>query len=187
MASRKERIMSELLILRNRRGDEAALQELVSLWQRPLFYYIRRLVDSEEDAWDALQQVWLQVIRRIGKLREPRAFPSWLYRIAHNTVVSQWRKTRSFERLSEDADPPDPESDTGLTSGYAFDAREIHWGLGKLTPAHREVLTLHFLESFSVSETAEITGEPEGTVKSRLHYAKAALRDVLEKEAKHHE
>ena len=44
-------------LVRHRRGDETALPELVSLWERPLFYYIRRLVDSEEDAWDTLQQV----------------------------------------------------------------------------------------------------------------------------------
>jgi len=182
MASRRDRILSELLLLRHRRGDERAMEELVSLWERPLFYYIRRLVSCEEDAWDALQQVWMQVIRKVGRLRQPGAFPAWLYKIAHNTVVSHWRKADSFESLAEDGCLPDTKANSTFSTFSVFDVREIHCALGKLKPAHREALTLHFLESFSIREISEIIGVPEGTVKSRLHYAKAALRKVLEQE-----
>ncbi len=187
MGLRPERIRSELLVLRYRRGDKEALEEIVNMWERPLFYYIRRLVDSEEDAWDALQQVWLRAVRKIGKLREPRALPTWLYKIAHNVIVSQWRKARPFDPLPEGADLPDTAGGTDFHSLPALDAREVHWALGKLTPAHCEVLTLHFLESFSVAEIGEITRVSVGTVKSRLHYAKKALREVLEEEAQRHE
>ncbi len=182
MASRRDRILSELLLLRYRRGDGRAMEELISLWERPLFYYIRRMAGSEEDAWDALQQVWMQVIRKVGKLRQPGAFPAWLYKIAHNTVVSQWRRTDSFEPLAEDGCLPDTKTNPTSSTFSAFDVRDIHCALGKLKPPHREALTLHFLESFSIREICEIIGVPEGTVKSRLHYAKAALRKVLEQE-----
>ena len=182
MASRRDRILSELLLLRHRRGDDRAMEELVSLWERPLFYYIRRLVNCEEDAWDALQQVWLHVLRKVSKLRQPGAFPAWLYKIAHNTVVSQWRKADSFEPLVEDGLMSDAQANSTSSTFSAFDVRDIHHALGKLKPAHREALTLHFLESFSIREISEIIGVPEGTVKSRLHYAKAALRKVLEQE-----
>ena len=53
-------------MLRYRRGDNGAFEELVTIWERPLFYYIRRIVGSEEDAWDVSQEVWLQVMRWEG-------------------------------------------------------------------------------------------------------------------------
>jgi RNA polymerase sigma-70 factor (ECF subfamily) len=98
---RKEEIRNELLVLRYRRGDDRALEEIVSIWERPLFYYIRRLVNAEETAWDVLQEVWVQVIRKIGKLREPRALGAWLYRIAHNIAVSHLRKEPPFDPMPQ--------------------------------------------------------------------------------------
>ena len=187
MASRCDRILSELLLLRHRRGDVGAMKELVCLWERPLFYYIRRLVRSEEDAWDTLQQVWLQVIRKVSKLRQPGAFPVWLYKIAHNTAISQWRKAHVFEPLDEDRFLSSSQADSTSATYSAFDARDIHNALGKLKATHREALTLHFLESFSIKEISEITEVPEGTVKSRLHYAKAAMRGILEQEQESNE
>ena len=187
MASRRNRILSELLLLRHRRGDGRAMEELVCLWERPLFYYVRRFVRSEEEAWDTLQQVWLQVIRKVSTLRQPGAFPVWLYKIAHNTAVSQWRKADAFEPLAEDRLTSDAESNSTSFTSSVFDARDIHHALGKLKPAHREVLTLHFLESFSIREISEIADVPEGTVKSRLHYAKAAMRRILEQEQESNE
>ena len=69
-------------------------------------------------------------------------------------------------------------------SGLLFSAEaaeQVHAGLSALSIPHREVLTLHFLEDLSVEETATVLGVPPGTVKSRLYYAKRALRDVLER------
>ena len=61
----------------------------------------------------------------------------------------------------------------------AQDAAAIHKGLDELDLEHREVLTLHFLEDLSIAEIAEVTGCPEGTVKSRIHYGKQALKQIL--------
>ena len=60
------------------------------------------------------------------------------------------------------------------------DAEQVHYGLSQISLAHREVLTLYFLEDFSVEEIAQVLGIPLGTVKSRLYYAKRDLRSVLE-------
>ena len=184
MASRKDRIRSELLVLRYRTGDAGALAEIVAMWERPLFYYIRRIVDSEEDAWDLLQEVWCQVVRKIGKLREPGVFPAWLYTIARNAAKNHLRDNPSFSEFAEDnSEASRPNSDPE-PSFSAQDAEEIHWALGKLSLPHREALALHFIEGFSLAEIGAITDQPVGTVKSRLHYAKKALRAVLEKEAR---
>jgi RNA polymerase sigma-70 factor (ECF subfamily) len=187
LGSRKEQIRSELLVLRYRRGDQTALEEIVSTWERPLFYYVRRLVGSEADAWDTLQQVWLQVVRRMGRLREPSSLPAWLYRIAHNAAVSHLRENPSFESLSEDGVLVETvEGDAG-PSFSEFGSQEIHRALDQLSLSHREVLTLRFLEGFSLAEIGEITGVSVGTVKSRLYYAKKAIREYLERETRRHE
>ena len=91
MTSEKESIYYELLVLRCRRREKDALEELIGNWERRLFYYVRRLVGNEEDAWDILQQTWLKVIRGIGRLQQPRSLPTWLYRIARNTAMSHLR------------------------------------------------------------------------------------------------
>ena len=187
MDARKERIQSELLVLRYRRGDRAALEEIVSTWERPLFYYVRRLVVSEADAWDTLQKVWLQVIRKIGRLRQPSSLPAWLYRIAHNAAVDHLRANPSFESLPEDGVPVEAVDGDAGGSFSEFGSREIHRALDQLSLSHREVLTLRFLEGFSLAEIGHITGVSVGTVKSRLYYAKRAIRERLEGETRRHE
>ena len=80
----KQAIYYELLVLRCCRGQKEALEELVTSWERRLFYYIHRLVDDEQDAWIILQETWVKVLQNIKKLREPRKLPVWLYSIARH-------------------------------------------------------------------------------------------------------
>lgn len=184
MASKRALIESELLLLQYRRGKSGALGKLVELWERPLYYYVRRLVNTEDEARDLTQDVWLNVIRKIGAVRDPAAFPAWLYKVARSHVASHFRKTPLFGPLPEDGSVADvsPANENDLSS--TMNAEELHWGLSRLRPPHSECLILHFLEGFSLEEVGRITGAPLGTVKSRIHYAKNALREVLEKEDK---
>ncbi|HYO11386.1 MAG TPA: sigma factor, partial [Tepidisphaeraceae bacterium] len=84
MFSERDRIHHQLLVLRCRRGDAAAWRELIAAWEPRLFYYVRRLVPREADAWDVLQQTWLGAYRNLGALADPKLLPAWLYRIARN-------------------------------------------------------------------------------------------------------
>lgn len=180
MASDRQTAYYELLVFRCKRRDRAALDELVRTWERRLFYYICRLVDDEQDAWDILQETWLKAVRGIGSIREPATLPAWLYRIARNTSMSHLRKRYADKALLEACDPPG-EADEPV--GLSFeDAAVVHEALGQLSVPHREVLTLHFLEQMSVEEIAGIVDAPAGTVKSRLYHAKRALRTLLEHE-----
>lgn len=76
------------------------------LWERPLFYYLRRLAACEADAWDLLQETWLKVLRAINSIRDPRTFPAFLYTTARNTAVSRLRLRTHDSRggLGADAD-----------------------------------------------------------------------------------
>ncbi|MBU0533812.1 MAG: RNA polymerase sigma factor [Candidatus Omnitrophica bacterium] len=183
MITEKEAIYYELLVLRCRRGEKNALEELIRNWERRLFYYVRRLVDNEQDAWDILQEVWLKVIRGIKSLREPRSLPPWLYRIARNTAMSHFRTQHSKLVLINENENTSY-IDENNEHFHFEDAEQVHYGLSRISLPHRDVLTLYFLQDLSLEEIAEVLEVPMGTVKSRLHYAKSALRTVLEKEGR---
>ncbi|HIJ66044.1 MAG TPA: sigma-70 family RNA polymerase sigma factor [Candidatus Hydrogenedentes bacterium] len=180
MSQDRRLIQSELLFLQYRKGGQQALAELIGLWERPLFYYVRRMVSSEEDAWDVLQDVWLRVVRSIGRVRKSGSLPAWLYKVAHNATMSHLRKVSRWEPLADDCDGQAVEP-TAVTFS-PDEAEEVHWALGKLKLRDRELLTLFFLEGFSLAEISEVVGAPVGTIKSRLHRAKKALRRILEEE-----
>jgi len=172
-------VQSELLVLRFQRGRREAFQELVRLWERPLFYYARRLVETEADAWDVLQQTWINVLKSIASFRTPENAVPWLYAIARNTVATHWRaRHRQVDFQEERAELSEVAEESELPRFE--DAEYVHQGLGRISLPHREVLTLFFLQDLSLDQMAEVLGVPKGTVKSRLHYAKLALRAALE-------
>ncbi len=176
----KRLVHLELLAVRARDGDQAALEELIRLCQPRLLYFIRRLVPREQDAADVLQQTWIKVLRHIGSLREPRSTLPWLYRIARNTAFNHGRLEGVYraglQRESENHVPEEQD-----LAGRFEDAEEVHRGLLLLSLPHREVLTLFFLEDMGIEEIAAVLLVPAGTVKSRLFHARRALREILEK------
>jgi RNA polymerase sigma-70 factor, ECF subfamily len=172
-------LRDELLVLRCQLGEPAAFDELIRTWEARLLYYLRRLVPQEADAWDALQRTWLAVFRDVRHLKEPRALRAWLYRVARNQAASHCRHERLHRsRVDEEADP-DGIAESDWTPAVD-EAERVHAALALLSLPHREVVTLHFLEQMPLDEIAEVTGAPVGTIKSRLHYAKCALKSLLE-------
>ena len=177
----KQSIQNELLVLRCRRGDSAAFRQLIDHWERPLLYYIRRLLGTTGVEWDVLQEVWLRVFRGISSLREPRSLPVWLYRIARRSAMRHLREHYA-DPPTDDSTPDLDALEADLDQGLCFspeDAQQVHQALAKLPLPFREVLTLHFLEEMPVVQVADVIGIPPGTVKSRLYHAKRALRDTL--------
>ena len=182
MQSSKQIIYWELLVVRCQRGDSGAFRELVNAWERPLVYYIRRLLGTRGVEWDVLQEVWLRVFRGIGSLREPRTLPVWLYRIARRAAMRHLRDSYSEPAIDQsiaDLDAIEVEFDQRLHFAPE-EAEQVHRAMEKIPLAFREVLTLHFLEDLSVAEAADVIGIPPGTVKSRLYHAKRALRAALQ-------
>lgn len=177
----RQEALQHALVLRCQLGDPAAMEELYLRHDARIAYYLRRLLGRDE-VDDVRQEVWLTVLRRIGGLRHPEALVVWLYRIA---------RSRAMNRIAQQL-PAGTESPVELDelAGDASDdeafgpeeAERIHRGLGRLPPRQREALVLKFMEDLSYEQIAEVTGSPVGTVRSRLHYAKAALRRLLENE-----
>jgi len=145
--------------------------------QRPLFYYATKVTGNPEMALDVLQDVWMKVFREIRRLHNPSSLRSWLYRIAHGIAVDRIRQRVSWKRTEEAHIAEFSESeDVSFTTD---DAAAIHEALNELGTKHREVLVLYFLEEFSLAEIAMVIGCSEGTIKSRLHYAKKEMKQIL--------
>ena len=173
-----DKLIEQVLILRCQIGDKDALAGLIERYQAPLRYFISRLSANPETAEDIFQDTWLTVIRRIHTLKKIDAFSTWLYRIARNKVYQQFRRKRKLFELKENITVPNnTENDVFSTE----DAAKIHRCLKELLLEYREVLMLRFLEQMSYEQISHVINCRLGTVKSRIHYAKLALKKELEK------
>jgi RNA polymerase sigma-70 factor (ECF subfamily) len=173
-----DRTHDEWLALRCQLRETGAFEDLVHEMERPLLYYATKLVGDGNTALDVLQEVWMTVFRKVRKLKDPGSLRPWLYRIVHGIATDRIRQTVSRRRV-EYAEAEDiPESNDVPIFGVE-DAVAVHEALNSVDVEHREVLTLHFLEEFSIAEIASVLGIPEGTVKSRIHYAKRRLKEIL--------
>jgi RNA polymerase sigma-70 factor, ECF subfamily len=175
------RTRDELLALRCQSGDPSAFADLIRDFEQPLRYYLLKLLGNEDRAYDVLQELWLKVVRTIRQLVDPGALRVWLYRAAHGLAVDQIRR-RQVRQAAEQEHALAVDAAAAEPDFTAMDAQTIHRALDELEPREREVLVLFFLENMTLEEIAEVVGRPVGTVKSRLHYAKRALHDLLKRD-----
>jgi RNA polymerase sigma-70 factor, ECF subfamily len=167
-----------LLVLRCQAGDEGAFARLMEWFGPRTLRYLRGLVES--DAEDVQQEVWLAVYQGIAGLGNPRAFRTWLFRTTRHRAIDHLRRRRREYRVlveSEGADAAIPEEEAGFrwSSDGAMEAL-----LQRLGPVQREVLLLRYRDDLSYAEIALVAGCSIGTVRSRLHYARERLRELLE-------
>lgn len=161
-----------MLVLRCQAGDGAAFAELIGRYAPLVNGTLRRLLGSAAD--DAAQDVWLAVWRGLPRLADPAALPAWVRRVARDRAFQELRRrNRRVTAVPLVADPPAAESDDPA------DTDRVRAAVDRLPAVHRDVLVLRFLEGLSYEQTAAVLGCPVGTVRSRLHHAKAALRDLL--------
>ena len=173
----ENRIQYEWLALRCQSGEAGAFEDLIAVMERPLLYYASSLTGNEDSGLDVLQEVWIRAFRSIHKLKDPGSLRSWLYSITHGIAVDRIRKNYSreqaekvqFEDFQEAEEPTFAEED----------AAAVHQALSEIGVKHREVLVLYFLEDLSLAEIATVVGCSEGTGKSRIHYAKRAMKEIL--------
>lgn len=175
----------QLPVREARAGDAGAWNVLFKRYQLPLYTYVFELIHHEQASLDIVQETFINAARHLGSLREDAKFGSWLFGIAHQKCGQYWRKQRDFflPLDNEDDFPDDHSGPLDLLIGEEQEAAFMKL-LDQLSVSHRSVLVLHFIEDFSVEEIAGITGSRPGTVKSRLHYAKEALRKLLAEEPK---
>jgi RNA polymerase sigma factor (sigma-70 family) len=170
----------ELLVIRCQLGERPAFDELVERWHGPVWKYVRRVAGGDDAAWDIAQDVWLRVLRGIGRLRDGTRLRSWLFGIARRALMDRLRH--------QYATPVDADVDlSALPADVCSDESEAELAamereLARLPVIEREVLTLFYLRELSLTEVADVLGVPIGTVKSRLFRARRQLRRGLDSE-----
>ncbi|MHB8523590.1 MAG: RNA polymerase sigma factor [Limisphaerales bacterium] len=173
------------LVQAARAGAPEAWDSLFKRYQLPLYVYVFELVHDRQTALDLVQETFINAARYLDSLRDDEKFGSWLFGIAHQKCLQHWRK-RHVETVSlddEEHDFPNEEAeDPRELLIHREQEQELFALLDRLPIAQRAAVLLHFVENFSLEDIARITGAQLGTVKSRLHYAKKALRRLIEEQ-----
>jgi len=172
-----------------RAGDEAALAELYKLYFPRVYRYILARMGNPYDAEDLTEEVFLRVLHAIERFQWREApFSAWLFRIAHNAVISQRRKEGARGRSSplSEALPMDSQGPDEMVENRLA-LKEIMKAAETLPEAQRRVISLRFAAGLTVAETARAMGKGEGNVKVIQHKAIAKLRDMLAQRPKVHE
>jgi RNA polymerase sigma-70 factor (ECF subfamily) len=189
-----------VLVRRMKAGDERAFEELVRLYQNRIFGLMLRMIGNRQEAEDLAQEVFMTVHRAIASYRGDGRFYTWLYRIASNTCKNRikYLRGRNFHRSVPVEDAPDAQGPSAgpsvalqsqiagpeaMAEGTRLQTA-IQRELALLEPEHRLLIILRDVQGLSYQEILQTTGLQEGTLKSRLHRARVALKDRLKEHLK---
>ncbi len=168
----------EQLIEHLQTGDNTAFEELYHRYKRMIYSFCLKLTGERFPAEDATHDTFIKMRENIENLSDASSFRSWLYALARNQVYKNLKKER--RNGSVDADSVWSEA-TPHSITETHDVSEImNRCIDALKPEYKEVLILREFEQYSYSEIASITGDSEGSVKSRLFKARMALATKLE-------
>jgi len=181
--SQDTRTAEPALLERARGGDADAFRMIVIRYQDRIYNMILRMVNSSEDAADLTQEVFLTLCSKIATFRGRSQLYTWLYRVAANKSLSLLRKRKTTHEV---ADPlgatqrPDAHSDAPSARLEKTErAARVEQALSRLEPDMRAVVILRDIEDMPYDQIAGVLGIREGTVKSRLHRGREALRGML--------
>ncbi len=185
-----EREEERLLLERLWKGDERAFRQFVQLYQRRVYGYLYRMLGNRDEAAEVAQEVFLAAFRFIGSFRGECSLLTWLFRIATNMYKNRVRynirrakqRQMGFDEVIERSDfrpvgerPANPEH---LVAGRQMEIA-VQDAINRLPEEYRETLILRDIELMSYEEIQELLGVPEGTIKSRLHRARALVARML--------
>ncbi len=179
-----EALYEQTLVVRSQIGDEMAFQELLKLYGPRLLLFTERMMQtSPEQVADVAQETWIAIYRALPRLLDAAKFRPWAFRIARDRIYREYRRRKLPAQAMAEAEmekaPETAELDAGL------DREELVQCLDSISPEHREALVLRFFEEMSYEEIARVTDSSVGTIRSRIHYGKQALKKVWE--GTHHE
>ena len=174
-----------ILIERARSGDLDAFNDLVVCYQELLFALVVRMVPDRDQASDCVQEAFFSAYRNLGSFRGG-SVRSWISRMAINAAMDtqRYRKRRPadpYPELEDDSwQPPAPESADPVTTALTAERHKaLNDALAQVTDDQRTAIVLYDVEGYDYAEIAEMTGVSLGTVKSRIHRGRLALRGLL--------
>ncbi len=161
-------------------GDRTAMRALYNQYRIRVYRFALRLTRNRDTAEDIVSDVFLEVWRHAGRFEARSQLATWLLSIARNLAWSRMRRHQTdelsatmMEEIEDTADTPERVTEKNQQNALLAQC------LTKLSPAHREVIDLVYYHGMSVSEVSEITGTPQATVKTRMHYARLEIANHL--------
>jgi RNA polymerase sigma-70 factor (ECF subfamily) len=174
-----------ILLEQARTGDLNAFNDLVLCYQDLLYALVVRMVPDRDQASDAVQEAFFSAFRNMGSFRGG-SVRSWLSRIAINAAMDAQRLKKRrpadpYPELEDDSwQPPATEADDPVTTSLRSERhRALNDALARITDDQRAAIVLFDIEGYDYAEIAHMTGVSLGTVKSRIHRGRLALRDRL--------
>jgi len=159
-------------------GDAAAFETLYRRHKDPLYRYFLRHTASPDIAAELFQDVWKNLVQSRLRYRPDAPFGAFLYKLAHNRLMDHFRMQRPTSEVPEDLPAPDSERPDETVARRAQAARLLR-ALALLPPEQREVIVLREERELTLEQIAQVQGVGRETVKSRLRYALAKLREVI--------
>jgi RNA polymerase sigma-70 factor (ECF subfamily) len=169
------------LVVAAQAGDHEAFEALAISEGDRLFALARLILRDVDRAHDAVQEVLVQAWRALPQLRDPDRFGAWMRRLTVNACSEQARREKRWSAKLTAVRPPEPVADAALR---VADRDQLERGFRRLEPEQRAAIVLRYYFDLTVPQVAHELGIPEGTAKSRLHHAMAALRAALDAEAR---
>lgn len=166
------------------RGDMEAFEALYERYYRRVYSLCLRMVANVTEAEDLTQEVFIQLIRKLGSFRGESAFTTWLHRLTVNHVLMHFRKRGvRLEKTTDEGDVPE-QAEVGSDRPQTMpviDRIALDKAIAQLPPGYRSVFLLHDVEGYEHEEVADMLGCSVGTSKSQLHKARMRLRQLLTK------
>lgn len=167
-------------------GDKKAMEHIVDETSGYVYYYCLTLLCSEDEANDAVQEIYLTVLKKLGTLENPKAFLGWLKAVTSNHCKNRLARNKNYSSLDDEVLFENAEEmDVQLIPQKQIEAQELRnavvTAVKNLPVFQRECVMMYYYNEMSVSQIAEILEIKEGTVKSRLHNARKSIKSELEK------
>jgi RNA polymerase sigma-70 factor, ECF subfamily len=161
--------------------DQSAFCELYHRYKDRMYYYFFRMLgNSAEQANDFLQELFMKLIEKPESYNSKLPFSTWLYSVANNMCKNEYRRRevrREYQILEAREVPVDFQAECPIETQQLVE--RIFVVLGDMGEEYRSSFILHYREGFSIKEVSGILGLPEGTIKSRLFYARKILAEKL--------
>lgn len=166
-------------IFLHKRTPAVTFEEVIRDYEQPLYWHIRRMVVSHDDASDVLQETFINIYKGLPSLREKAALRGWVYRIATNECI-RFLSRRKEQALTEEnaflAEQLESSPGVNLSDGAAL---RFQKALLSLSPQQRTVFTLRYYDDLCYDEIAEVTGSSVATLKVAYHYAKEKIKNAI--------
>lgn len=174
-----EGLSDEALVQAVRRGEMRAFDVLYHRYADRLFGFLVRQTGSRVEAEDALQEVFMTVLRQDAlELRDGR-FCAWLFRVARNRAVGEARRQSRHEQKNRELQIPEAAPTPEDAAEFKQSVAHVEAAVSTLSEAHAEALMLKLAGGLTYKQIAHVQDVPEGTAKSRLHFAVRAVRTFL--------